>query len=76
MAESEERLRGELSDVVDLIRQAGGGVVFEEFPEAFEDAPRADPLAGGRSAARRALIDEANRLAETLERIRRGGDGS
>lgn len=75
MAESEERLRGELSDVVDLIRRAGGGVVFEEFPEAFEDAARADPMGDNGSAVRRALIDEANRLAETLERIRRGGDG-
>lgn len=76
MAESEERLRGKLSAVVNLIRQAGGGIVFEEFPEAFEDASRADPMGDHGSAARRALIDEANRLAETLERIRRGGDGT
>jgi len=50
-------------------------VVFEESPEAFEDAARADPVDDGRSAVRRALIDEANRLAETLEWIRRGGAG-
>lgn len=75
MAESEDRLRGELSDVLDLIRRAGGGLVFEEFPEAIEDAPRADPMDDSSSAVRRALIDEANRLAETLDRIRRGEDG-
>ena len=32
MAESAERLRGELSDKLELIRRAGGGIVFEEFP--------------------------------------------
>jgi hypothetical protein len=63
-----ERLRGELSDVLDLIRRAGGGVVFEEFPGAPEDD-------GSSSAVQLALIDEANKLAETLEGIRRGDGG-
>ena len=67
----EERLRGELSDVLGLIRQAGGGVVFEEFP----GAPEIDPMDNG-SAVRLALIDEANKLAETLERIRRSEEDS
>jgi hypothetical protein len=67
----EERLRGELSDVLDLIRRAGGGVVFEEFPGALE----IDPMDDSSSAVRLALIDEANELAETLDRIRRGADG-
>jgi hypothetical protein len=68
----EERLRGELSDVLGLIRQAGGGVVFEEFPGALE----IDPMDDNSSAVRLALIDEANKLAETLEQIRRGEEGS
>jgi hypothetical protein len=72
----EERVRGELSDLLDLIRRAGGGVVFEEFPEAFGDASRAEPMDDGGSAVGRPLIDEANRLAEALERIRLGEDGS
>ena len=75
MTEIEGRLRGELSDVFDLIRRAGGGVVFEEFPGATEDASKPDPTDENSSAIRRALIDEANELAETLERIRRGEDG-
>jgi len=75
MTETEGRLRGGLSDVFDLIRRAGGGVVFEEFPVAFEDASKPDPTGDNSSAIRRALIDEANGLAETLERIRRGEDG-
>ena len=69
------RLRGELSDVFDLIRRVGGGVVFEEFPGAFEDASKADPTDDNGSAIRRAFIDEANKLAETLERSRRGEGG-
>jgi hypothetical protein len=75
MTEGEGRLRGELRDVFDRIRRVGGGVVFEEFPGAFEDASRADPTGDNSSPIRRALIDEANKLAETLERIRRGEDG-
>lgn len=75
MAEIQERLRGELSDVLGLIRRAGGGVVFEEFPGALEDASPADSLDGNNSAVRRALIEKANRLAETLERIRRDSNG-
>jgi len=61
MAELEERLRGELSTVLDGIRRAGGGVMFEEFPGAIEDLGN-----------RRALIERADDLAETLERIRHG----
>ncbi len=75
MTGTEGRLRGELSDVFDLIRRAGGGVVFEEFPGAFEDAAGADPTDDHSSAIRRALIDEANKLAETLEQVRRGEGG-
>ncbi len=49
--------------------------MFEEFPGALEDAAKADPTDDNSSAIRRALIDEANKLAETLERIGRGEDG-
>lgn len=75
MTEIEGRLRGELSEVLDRIRRAGGGVVFEEFPDAFDDAGTVDPTDDNRSGIRRALIDEANELAETLAQIRRGEDG-
>lgn len=75
-----ERLRGALSDAVNRIRGLGGGLVFEEFPGALEEqSPPADPMDPSRvgqppdtsAAARRLLIDEANALAEALERLRR-----
>jgi hypothetical protein len=50
-------------------------VVFEEFPGAIEDVGGADPTRDDRSATRRALIERANDLAETLERIRHGEGG-
>ena len=71
-----ERLRGELSGLLDVIHRAGGGVVLEEFPGALEeDARDAETLDGGNSAVRGALIEEANRLAEMLERLRHGEGG-
>jgi hypothetical protein len=75
MAELEEQLRGELSAVLDRIRGAGGGVMFEEFPGAIEDLGGSDPAEDDHSATRRALIEQANDLAETLERIRQGAGG-
>ncbi len=75
MAELEGRLRGELSTVLDGIRRAGGGVMLEEFPGAIEDLGGADPMEDDRSASRRALIERADDLAETLERIRHGEGG-
>ena len=75
MAELEEQLRGELSAVLDRIRGAGGGVMFEEFPGAIEDLGGSDPPEDDRSVTRRALIERANDLAETLERIRQGAGG-
>jgi len=75
MAPMEEGMRGELSEVLELIRQAGGGLVFEEFPGGLEDVPRMDPTGDDRSPMRRALIEQADRLAETLERMRHGEAG-
>jgi hypothetical protein len=49
-------------------------VVFEEFPEPLEDVSRADMASDDRVVMRRALIEQANNLAETLERMRRGGN--
>ena len=70
-----ERLCGELRGLLDVIRRAGGGVVFEEFPGSLEeDTSSAPPLDGESSAARDARIGEANRLAETLQQIRREED--
>jgi hypothetical protein len=79
VAESAERLRGELSDMLELVRLAGGGVVFEEFPGDLEEDVLAAEVGAGRAseardtsrATQRILIDEANRLAETLDRLRR-----
>jgi hypothetical protein len=80
MAESAERLRGELSDKREPIRRTGGGyMAFEEFPGDLEDsALLADGVdAGHAGEARdasfvglRMLIDEASRLAETIDHLR------
>lgn len=77
MAEIEERLRRELDAVLDRIRRAGGGVVFEEFPGMFEDSSAADSIDDDKqSTIRGALIDEANALAEAREQFRRWRDGA
>src|ERR1051326_5103715 len=77
-----ERLRGELRETVDLIRRSGGGLVFETFPGALQEAPPSDaPIGGGDATgvrrvapdavatAHRALIDAADALAETLAQL-------
>lgn len=84
-AEIAERMRGEVSNILELIRRAGGGVVFEEFPGDLEDdvsmsdeadASRADEAWAASCVTQRRLIDEANRLAEALDRLRRGEGGN
>jgi hypothetical protein len=55
MAKIEERMQGELTDLLNLIRRMGGGVVFEEFPGAFEedtDAPAAHAVNAARAHRR------------------------
>jgi RNA polymerase-binding transcription factor DksA len=74
MTEVVERMHGELSDLLNLIRRMGGGVVFEEFPGACEENAEAPDTSS--AATQRGLIDEANRLAEALERLRGGEHGT
>ena len=55
MTKIEERMHGELTDLLNLIRRMGGGVVFEEFPGAFEedtDAPAAHAVNAARAHRR------------------------
>ena len=71
MRENVERLREELSDLLTLIRRVGGGVVFEEFPGAFEGQAEAPEKTSATP-----LIHQANQLAEALERFRGGEHGT
>jgi hypothetical protein len=70
-----------LSETLELIRRAGGGVVFDEFPGDLEDdtlqlgeadADRPGEASGANRVTQRILIEEANRLAETRDRLRCG----
>ena len=48
----------------------------EEFPGALEgEASGVEPIDDENAAVRRALIEDANALAETLDRLCRGEDG-
>jgi hypothetical protein len=68
-----ERLRQELSGLLDAIQCAGGGIVFEEYPGALEEDPNgANALGGDISKACHALIQEVNELAEVLAQFRSG----
>jgi len=84
MDQISDLLRAQIHDTVDRIRHLGGGVAFEDFPDAGgEDAMRGDEgdLSSRREeserslSVRRALIEKANQLAEALERVRRGEYG-
>jgi hypothetical protein len=75
MTPLEEGMRGELGEVLELIRQAGGGVLFEDYPGAIEDCARVGPTRDNSSPTRPTLIEQANDLAERLERIRPGEVG-
>jgi DnaK suppressor protein len=84
MDQISDLLRAQLNDTVDRIRHLGGGVAFEEFPDAGgEGAMPGDEgdLSARREeserslGARRALIEKANQLAEALDRVRRGEYG-
>jgi RNA polymerase-binding transcription factor DksA len=84
MDEISDLLRAHLNHTMDRIRHLGGGVVFDESPDAGGDGttPGDEADLSARSeerersfGARRALIDRANQLAEALERLRRGEYG-
>jgi hypothetical protein len=71
-----ERLREELRGLLDAIRCAGGGVVFEEFPGALgEDPDGGNAPDGDISEVRHALMQEANELAEVLAQFHSEEDG-
>lgn len=73
MTEIVERMHGELSDLLNLIRRMGGGGAFEEVPGAFEENAEAPATS---SVTQRGLIGGANKLAEALERLRGGEHGT
>lgn len=83
MDQISDLLRAQLNDTVDRLRHLGGGVVFEEFPDAGgERAPGDEGDLSSQSeerersfGTRRALIEKANQLAEAIERLRRGEYG-
>ena len=71
-----ERLRDEMSGLLDAIHCAGGGVVFEEFPGVLgEDPDGANALDGDISKTCHALIQEVNKLAEVLAQFHSEEDG-
>ena len=78
--DGDEPVGRELRVALDLIRRAGGGVVFEEFPGALQQTPApGDDGGAGESwtratrdpdaAARHTLLASATALAETLARL-------
>lgn len=78
------RLESELRQTMERLRQQGGAIVIEEFPGAIGDnSPFANPMdevqvSGDREvgfATRSLLVGRANRLAEALDRLRRGSYG-
>src|SRR5258707_8278336 len=75
MAQLEEQLRGELSAVLDRIRGAGGGGVFEEFPGVIEDVGGGGPPPGDRSAPPPGLVERGHHLSRSLERGPPGAGG-
>lgn len=80
MDEIQARLTRELRQTMHRLRQLGGAIVIDDFPGGVGDAPLTD--AGDESqanedreiswATRSLLVERANRLAEALERLRRG----
>lgn len=82
--EIKARLELELRQAMERLRQQGGAIVIEEFPGAIGDnSPFANPMDGIQVneerevgfATRSLLVERANRLAEALDRLRRGSYG-
>jgi len=83
-AEIKARLEGELRQAVERLRQQGGAIVVEDYPGAVgDDRPLANSMdeiqINGEQdiglATRSILAERVNRLAEALERLRRGNYG-
>jgi RNA polymerase-binding transcription factor DksA len=79
-----QQLQQELHRTMERLRHLGGAVVLEDIPGAVGDnSPPADPfdeiqLNEEREmsfATRSLLVERANRLAEALDRLRRGAYG-
>jgi RNA polymerase-binding transcription factor DksA len=82
--EIKARLELELRQAMERLRQQGGAIVIEEFPGAIGDnSPFANPMDEIQVneerevgfATRSLLVERANRLAEALDRLRRGSYG-
>jgi DnaK suppressor protein len=81
-----DRIEKELGDVMDRLRQLGGGVVIEVYPGALDDDNLlfADLMGKGQVqqeremcfATRSLLVERANRLAEALQRLGEGEYGT
>ena len=83
-AEIKARLERELQQTTERLRQQGGVLVIENYPGAVgDDRPLADStdeiqINGEREtgvATRSILVKRVNKLAEALERLRRGSYG-
>lgn len=84
MDEIRNRIEEELQRVTDRLRQMGGAMVTEEFPNATDhNSPFADLMDKVQVheeleisvATRNLLVERANRLAQALERLREGEYG-
>lgn len=80
MDDDTQRVCRALRATVDLICRSGGGVVFEEFPGAFQEKPLPPGAADGMDASRapaapdaagthHALLAAADALAEALAKL-------
>lgn len=81
MNEVQAQLEQELHQTMDRLRQLGGAIAIEEFPtpvwdtSSFADAVDEIQVNEDREislATRSLLVERANKLAEALERLRRG----
>ena len=80
----ETRLESELRQTVERLRQLGGAIMIEDFPSpvlhnsSLSDAVDEIRVSEDREislATRSLLVERANRLAEALERLRKGTYG-
>ncbi|MBI4609771.1 MAG: TraR/DksA family transcriptional regulator [Candidatus Rokubacteria bacterium] len=81
MKEIQAQLEQELHQTVERLRQLGGAIVIEDFASpVWDDASFSDAVDGIQInedreislATRSLLVERANKLAEAIERLRRG----